>query len=424
MSDFVGFRFLHAADLHLDTPFSGLAAAAPEISAALRDASLLAFDDLVRTAIARDVSFVVLAGDVYDGAERGVRAQLRVLRGVRRLAEHGIRTFIAAGNHDPVEEGWSAIHEWPDLVTVFPPGEVTSVTVERDGVPIATVHGSSYARRAVTENLAIGFRRTDAPGFHVAVLHANVDGQPDHDPYSPCRLDDLVRSGIDYWALGHVHDRRVLHRDPWVVYPGNLQGRSPRRSERGAKGALIVEVDDAGRVREPEHVALDRVRFDTVDVPIDDVVDLGALHQRLEEVASRRLGLADGRSLLLRARLVGGGLLHADLRRPGLAAAVLAELRADAPLDHPFLWWDRLEVATTSARDLDELRRRNDFVADLLDQAEGMDPAAREAARREWEAALPADLATLLDGDPLDPAPERWDDAASLAVDLVAGEEG
>ncbi|WP_195210321.1 metallophosphoesterase family protein [Actinomarinicola tropica] len=420
----MGFRFLHAADLHLDTPFTGLGATSPQVAQALRDASLLAFDDLVRTAIARDVAFVVLSGDVYDGPERGIRAQLRVLRGVTRLAERGIATFIAAGNHDPVEEGWSAVREWPDLVTVFPAGEVVSVPVERDGRVLATVHGTSYARRATTENLAVRFRRTDAPGVHVGVLHANVGGRPGHDPYSPCTVDDLVRTGLDYWALGHVHTREVLHRDPWIVYPGNLQGRSPRPGERGAKGVLIVEVDDAGTIGEPELVALDRVRIDDATCEIDELADLGELHTRLRELGQQRLLAAEGRSLLLGVRLVGRGALHADLRRPGAAAELLQVLRDDAPLDPPFLWWDRLDVATTTPHDLDELRQRNDFVADLLEESTAMDEARRTALSEEWAAELPADLSALLGDERPDPtAAARWQEAVRLAVDLVVEED-
>ncbi|MBK5224720.1 MAG: DNA repair exonuclease [Acidimicrobiia bacterium] len=416
----MAFRFLHAADLHLDTPFAGLSATSPAVGAALREASLRAFDDLVRLAIARDVAFVVLAGDVYDGAERGVRAQLAVHRGVTRLAGRGIRTFMVAGNHDPVGEGWAAIREWPELVTIFPAGEVASVAVERDGQHLATVHGTSYERRATTENLALGFRRGEAPGPHIAVLHANVGGQPGHDPYSPCTVDDLVGTDIDYWALGHVHTRQVLHREPWIVYPGNFQGRNPRASEQGAKGALVVEVDDAGHIAEPEFVALDAVRFHHEEVAIDEVADLGALREELSDLGQRRLVAADGRSLLLRVTLVGRGPVHADLRRPGAVAELVGTLRDDAPVDEPFLWWDRIDSATSAARDLDALRDRNDFVADLLDEADRRSSASGTA----W-VDLPSDLAALL--GPAMPdlgADARWVAATELAVDLVAGDEG
>lgn len=106
------FRFVHAADLHLDTPFEGIGRVAPQIAEALRDASLNAWDALVRLTIDRDAAFLLLAGDIYDGAERGVRAQLRFVRGLERLAEHRIQTFIVHGNHDPLD-GWSAIRKWP-----------------------------------------------------------------------------------------------------------------------------------------------------------------------------------------------------------------------------------------------------------------------------------------------------------------------
>src|SRR5262245_51374847 len=125
-----GFRFVHAADLHLDTPFEGLARTSPEVGAALRDASLQAFDALVELTLREDAAFLVIAGDVYDGAERGVRAQLRFLGGLRRLSEAGVQVLVTHGNHDPLD-GWSAIREWPAGVHVFSPEVVEQVPVER-----------------------------------------------------------------------------------------------------------------------------------------------------------------------------------------------------------------------------------------------------------------------------------------------------
>lgn len=416
----VAFRFLHAADLHLDTPFTGLGATSPATATLLRDASLLAFDELVRVAQAREVDAVVLSGDLYDGPERGVRAQLRVLRGVQKLADAGIRTFIVHGNHDPVEEGWTAIHDWPDAVTVFPAGRVEAVAVEREGTHLATVHGTSYARRHETENLAVGFSTAGLAGPHVAVLHANVGGQPGHDPYSPCTVDDLVRTGIDYWALGHVHTRQVLHRDPWIVYPGNLQGRHLR--ETGPHGALIVEIDDAGIVAEPELVPLDRVRIDDEAVSIDSLADLGGLRERLREVGHERLAAADGRSVVLRVRLTGRGPLHDDIARPGAVAALVDDLRHEESDRPPLLWWDRVDVDTSGPRDIDALSERNDFVADVIDEAVEILAERADLLRAEWDAELPGDIDALL-GAGADPEPrteqQRWHDALELAVDLI-----
>ncbi len=132
------FRFIHAADLHLDTPFSGIGRGAANVRDHLRDDSLEAFDNLIQAAIDHDAAFLLLAGDLYDGAERGVRAQMRFLRGVERLAERGTRVFVVHGNHDPLD-GWSAIRETPDSLTIFGSQEVESHAVERDGERLAFV---------------------------------------------------------------------------------------------------------------------------------------------------------------------------------------------------------------------------------------------------------------------------------------------
>src|SRR5438132_3466083 len=155
------FRFIHAADLHLDTPFAAIGRVAPEIAGRLRDASLEAYDVLTRLAIEREAAFVVFAGDIYDSADRGVRAQLRFLRGVERLGERGIPVFVAHGNHDPLD-GWSAIRRTPANLTVFGGDAVETHPVVREGELLAQVYGTSYPHRDVSENLALRFRRQDA----------------------------------------------------------------------------------------------------------------------------------------------------------------------------------------------------------------------------------------------------------------------
>lgn len=420
------FRFLHAADLHLDTPFSGVSVTATEVASELRDASLSALDQLVRTAVARDVAFVILAGDLYDGADRGVRAQIELHRGLSELSERGIRTFIVAGNHDPVDEGWSAIRDWPELVTFFPADTAESVVVVRDDTPIATVHGISYGTREVTENLAEQISATDDPGPHIAVLHANVDNVVEHEPFSPCSVDDLTGRGIDYWALGHVHERSIVHTDPWIVYPGSLQARSAHIYERGAKGAYLVEVDDSGTIAEPEFVALDRIRFSRIEHSIDGVADLATLRDRLVDIGRRCLAEADGRSVLLQVELTGRGPIHGDLYRPGSLVELVDALRSESLSEAPFLWWDRIDLSTRPVQDLDELQGRNDFIADLVDETAALlaDDDARARRTEEWDEELPSDLFHLLGGRaPSAAEPERWRSAQELAVDLVASDE-
>ena len=366
------FSFVHAADLHLDTPFKGIGSTAPHVAEQLREASLAAFDSLVGLCLERRVAFLVVAGDIYDGPERGLRAQLRFRAGLARLSTAGIPSFVVHGNHDPVETGWSALGgPWPERVTVFGTGKVQAVPVESDGIPLATVQGISFAQRSERENLALKFAHSAGPGVQVGVLHCNVQGAAsDYDDYSPCTLDDLRRIGLDYWALGHVHTRIVLSGavgsdEPWVVYPGNLQARSPKPSERGMKGAVVVHVS-GGRVADLEPVGCDAVRFDLVELDIAEIADLAELRDRLAGASRDRLRSADGRSLVLRGQLVGQSDLHLDLRRPGTLQDLLVALREDFAEDQPFCWWDSIDDLSRPAVDLDAARAGSDFAADLI----------------------------------------------------------
>ena len=433
------FRFVHAADLHLDTPFKGIGSTAPFVAERLREASLAAFDALVDLCIDREVAFLVVAGDVYDGPERGLRAQLRFRDGLGRLSDAGIASFVVHGNHDPVETGWSALNgPWPERVTIFGPGQVKALLVETGGVPLATVQGVSFAQRAETENLARRFAPRAGPGIQVGVLHCNVGGAaPGYDDYAPCTLEELRTIGLDYWALGHIHSQMVLSGspdsdEPWVVYPGNLQARSPKPSERGPKGAMVVQVR-GGRVAEVEPVSCDVVRFDLLTVDVAGLRDLAELRARLADASRNRMARADGRSLVMRGQVVGQGDLHFDLRRPGSVDDLLTALRDDFADDDPFCWWDSIEDRSRPAIDLDAARAGSDFAADLIRIADelGSRLESEEAALGQLAAdlseGLPGPLRTqraiesLLDS-PGAPVAELLDRAVLLALGELEGD--
>jgi DNA repair exonuclease SbcCD nuclease subunit len=392
------FCFVHAADLHLDTPFKGIGQTAPLIAQALREASLDAFDDLVAVCLERRAAFLVLAGDIYDGADRGIRAQLRFRDGLGRLSDAGIYTLVVHGNHDPVESGWSAIGTWPPLVTIFGTESVEAVPVVRDGCQIAVVHGISYWRRDVRENLALRFARSGGPGFEVGVLHCNVTAAADgHEDYSPCSLDDLGRAGLDYWALGHIHTSMVLsgrpHADePWVVYPGNLQARSTKASESGAKGAMVVDVVD-GRVGGIEFVACDRIRYVTVDIDVSALGSIDAVRDVLADAGHDALDGADDRSVVLRARLCGRSDVHAMLHHDRVLAELLESLRDEFPLQQPWCWWDRIDDASAPTIDVEELKAGSDFAADLITMSHDLlRRCSTPALALGLDAELPTDL--------------------------------
>ena len=417
----MGFTFIHAADMHLDTPFEGIARVSPAVAAQLRDASLEAFDALVDCAIRNDAAFVLLAGDNYDGAERGVRAQLRMLRGLERLSARGIQTFIVNGNHDP-PEGWSAVKSWPEGVKVFGHEAVESAAVEREGVRLATVHGISFSQRTAGENLAARFTRASAPGFHVGLLHCSAGVNTEHESCCPTTVRDLQAAGMNYWALGHIHKREFLcEGGPWIVYPGNLQGRSAKPSECGAKGAVVVEVD-GGQVARVEFAPVDRVRFVVAPVDVSTLADLPELRRMLVRRLEQLRKEHEGRGLLVRAVLRGRGGVHRDLIRAGAAEALCEDLRGECKDMEPFVWWESIQDATRPNLDTEQVRKRGDFLSELVKVAEriGAGEEERAAFFREVCANLPA---ARLQGRIPEPdggvEAEELERAVMLALDLL-----
>ncbi|HQH27187.1 MAG TPA: DNA repair exonuclease [Oligoflexia bacterium] len=363
------FCFVHAADLHLDTPFSGLARTAPALRELLRDASLQAFDNLVQLTIESRAAFLLLAGDIYDGAERGLRAQLRFLEGMERLREAGIRVLLVHGNHDPLS-GWSAVRDWPENVTIFQAHEVQSVPIIQGGVCLATIYGISYAQPEMRENLALKFARRAAQGLAIGLLHADASAAKGQEMYSPCTAADLEQAGFDYWALGHLHLRQVVKEgSPWIVYPGNLQGRSFKPSEHGAKGAFLVHVS-SGQVQNLDFKPCDVVRFHLLRVDISAKRDLADVRSDfLEQLESLR-HQGGSRALLIRGVIEGCGALHSDLRRAEVLEELQQSLQEYAQGEKPFICWESVAAETRGALDLEAIAQRGDFSAELLHVAQ------------------------------------------------------
>jgi len=373
------FCFVHAADLHLDTPFEGVGETAPELAERLRDASLGALDQLVRLTIDRQAAFLLLAGDIYDGAERGIRAQFRFLDAMKRLDEKNIPVFIVHGNHDPLG-GWSAIRQWPANVTIFPSDRVGAQPVLCDGKRLATIYGISYPAREVSDNLALQFQAQAAEGLHIGLLHANVGNVAEHGRYSPATAYDLARAGLHYWALGHIHARRVFQAgSAWAVYPGNTQGRSFKPSEQGPKGAMVVTASTAG-IQEIHFHPIDEARFAEFSVDVSAMEDWAVLADALESRARAALEAAEGRDVVLRFTLAGRGPLHAELRDAARVQALAGELRTRTAEAPAAVHWAGISDQTRPTFDRETIRGRGDFAAELVSKADALqaDPAAQE----------------------------------------------
>ena len=333
----MGFSFLHAADLHLGSPLLGLALKDEAIARRFAEASRRAFTSLVTQAINERVAFVLIAGDIYDGEWRDTSIGLFFARELARLHRELIPVYIIKGNHDAESVVTSAI-TLPEAVTVFSTRKTETRLLEDLRVAI---HGRSFPTREVADNWALAYPEAKHGWFNIGLLHTSCDGRPGHASYAPCTLADMAARGYDYWALGHVHEFEIVSSDPYVVYPGNLQGRSVR--ECGPKGAVIVDVED-GRVTNLRRIVTDQARWAVLAVDAQphetEAALLGALEVAFRSVADA----AEGRLVAARVRLTGETALHRRLVAD--QARFADEVLAAAQRCAEDIWLEKLSLET------------------------------------------------------------------------------
>ena len=351
------FRFLHAADIHLDSPMRGLEADPDAPVQWLREATRKAFCNLVSTAIEEKVAFVLIAGDLYDGDWQDYRTGLFLIEQVRKLADAGIPLVIVSGNHDAASVITRQLR-LPERATRLPYDRCGRIELVEPGV---VIHGQSFPTKAVTDDLSRGYLEPLAGFFNIGLLHTALNGRTGHDNYAPTNVETLLAKGYDYWALGHVHAREIVHEDPWIVFPGNLQGRHIRES--GAKGATLVSVRD-GQVAGVEHRPLDVLRWCAVEVSLAGEKSFDGAMIRAGEALAAALEAAEDRPVAARVRLTGVTPLHGRLLaevehvRQGIIAEGVQH-GAEA------VWIESVATDTASAADLDDLRNRPDAIGRL-----------------------------------------------------------
>ncbi|AIQ46448.1 metallophosphoesterase [Paenibacillus sp. FSL R7-0273] len=428
----IPFRFLHAADLHLDSRFAGLAQLPQAVRSYLRESTFAALGRLVGVAIELEVDFVVISGDVYDVSDASLQGQLRFQEALKELAAHGIGVYLIHGNHDPLD-GPRLQMELPAGVTVFSarePGQAVACC-RSDGAEVAVISGISYPTAKVTENTALRFNRMPgSPLYHIALLHGNVDGDLQHETYSPCTRKDLIGRGFDYWALGHIHKRSILHESPPIVYPGNTQGRSVK--ETGPKGCYIVDVNAEGHAELQFH-ELDTVRWQVREIPIDGLADeaewTGAVEQAIEDIREELPFLMS----VVRFRLTGRGNVHRILSEKGAAADLLSELqrreavRAGRQAFAGLVWTEGFSVETGLPVDRERLLQEDSFLGELL-RLSGRSAESADGLEELLSAALKPllenrELRRLLAAMPEADKREWLRSAEELGITLLSGAE-
>ena len=405
-------KFVHAADIHLDSPLRGLERYGDAPLEAIRGATRRAFKNLVDLCLEEEAKLLLIAGDLYDGDWRDFDTGLFLVRQLGRLTSEGIRVVLLYGNHD-AESVITKKLPLPKGAVALPSRKPKTVRFEDLGV---AVHGQSYPDRRTTEDIAAGYPEP-VPGFlNIGLLHTALDGRPGHEPYAPCRVEELAEKGYDYWALGHVHAREIVSEHPWIVFPGNLQGRYAR--ETGPKGATVVTVSEDRSIERVEPVELDVVRWARCEVDAtgaeaaDDVLDL------VRRAIGDASAIAGNR--VLAARVVVRGATPAARELASDRRRWTESVRAIAA-DLPEVWVERVEFRTCAPLWAFEAAKGDGPVAELLrtvlslrDHPEELVPILRDDEQtvdlkrklpreyQELEDAIdfddPGSLADLLDG--------------------------
>ncbi len=385
-------KFIHAADIHLDSPLAGLQSRADVPAEIIRHCTRRAFSALIDAALAEDVAFVIIAGDLYDGDWKDFSTGLFFAAEMRRLARP---CYLLRGNHDAISVITRGL-TLPDTVHEFSSRTCQTFRLEAHGVAL---HGHSFPNRAVPEDLSRDYPAPEPGMLNIGVLHTSGDAPGEHEVYAPCRVEDLMLKGYDYWALGHIHARRVLAEQPWIVFPGNLQGRHAK--ETGTKGFTLVTVEDR-QITAVEHRPVDVLRWAALDVDATGL-SVPALTGAIATAVQDAVAGAEGRPLLARLTLTGTTALHAALADD--TEKLAAECRDAGNAAGGELWIESVRVRTRPPAMVDEdllTPLRDAFLAGLDDQPL-MEALLREIAalRRkvpspaQGDLDLPADAAAL-----------------------------
>ena len=351
-------QFIHAADIHLDSALHGLERYEGAPVDEIRSATRRAFDNLVDLAIDEEVQFVLLVGDLYDGDWKDYNTGLYFVDRMHRLREAGIRVFVVAGNHDAASQITKHLR-LPDNVTLFSTKHPEQAVL--DDLDVA-IYGQGFATRAVTDDISQAYPQGDPQLFNIGLLHNCLDGKPGHEPYAPCTIDGLRSKGYQYWALGHVHKREVISEEPWIVFPGNIQGRHAR--ELGPKGCTLVTVEN-GEIETVEHRDLDVLRWSRCDLDVSSSETVDDVYERVRGALQNESDVAEGRPVAVRLVLLGACAAHSRLQANH--ERWVQEYRALATgVSGAGVWLEKVSIKTSSPISNGDGLDRDDALSGLL----------------------------------------------------------
>jgi exonuclease SbcD len=369
-------KFIHASDIHLDSPLQSIILRDEAKIERMRRACREAFEKLIDFAIEQQAAFVLLAGDLYDHDTPNMQIAIFLRNQLSRLNKKGIRVVIVKGNHDADNRITSAL-ALPGNTKILNDKKPETVRYDDLSTRIA-IHGQSFRAGPIAENLAAAYPPAVAGYLNIGVLHTSLAGSTEHDPYAPCKLEDLTTRGYDYWALGHIHKAATLSRDPWVVYPGNLQGRHAK--ETGPKGCVLITVDD-DRISAVEAIDLAVVRWQQLEINLDTATNEAELISYAHAALSDAYRDADGRPVAIRVVLAGTTPLYDLIEgEPDRILQTILELAGEVGGED--IWIEKIQNETRPTETPATAREGGNELLQIIDEIAG-DPSRIEALLRK-----------------------------------------
>jgi len=418
-----GFRFIHTADLHLDSPFKGLTHIPNHHYKQMRNSTFFAFQQIIQYCLDYQVDFLLISGDVYDLQDHSLKAQVYFLNGLEKLNENGIQVYVVHGNHDAVDQLKSWLN-WPENVHFFSSDHVEVKSYRKQNKEVARIFGRSYPTRAFKENIVDQYKADKtADVFQIGLLHTNVDGNSEHDVYAPSSLKELLDSAMDYWALGHIHKKQLLSkRYPTVVYPGNPQGRHMK--ETGIKSCVLVEVENK-EVSNITWLPTSQIVWEKVAVNLEKAENLHeVLHLIQSELDQLRANIKV--PSIVRVFLTGNTKLHHELSQGESLENIQMIVNDVYSKEDVWTWIESVVLATRSYAGIEEILQRDDFLAEFYRQLHRFKDQLDED---DWMKEMPLEIAHHRGVRKFFSSfsEEQWEEifqqAANIAIDFLT-EEG
>jgi DNA repair protein SbcD/Mre11 len=414
-------KFIHCADVHLDTPLQGLAQYPGAPVNEIRNATRRAFEKVLDAAVSERVNFLIIAGDLYDTGLKSFESALFFNKQMVRLKDAGIDVYLIHGNHDAASKLIKQLRP-PGNVHIFRSSEPQ--TFSNDELRMA-IHGQSFATPEIIDDLAANYPPPIPGFFNIGVLHTNLTGISEHANYAPCSLETLKNKGYQYWALGHVHNRQILCVDPYIVYPGNIQGRHGK--EQGEKSCELVTVADAGTVS-IDPISTSVVPWVQAEVDASGCQTADDVYERVRTGFAGLLSKGKERVTALRLRILGTTDAHTELNRDPEQVRNEAISIANE-CGNGLLWVERVQVATLPRLDREALLTRDDPIGEIVRIIAGLRHEPTSVAAwdeiAELQKKLPSEIAEGADPVKLDFATlsAAIEEAEGLLLARLSGSE-